>query len=121
MGGGLVGALDGTAAHGTLGAHHGLVTFKIQDLHSELFIFGFQLCEPVHERIRLFLPLLARDSSALSVLDKTVFILWEDAAHENESLDRDSVEVDLEEADSESLLVNCFYVLVSLAIKKIRI
>ena len=71
----LVGGLDGAAAHGTLGAHNGLVTFKIQDLHSELFIFGFQLSKSVSKGGRLFLSLLTGDSGAFAVLDEAVLVL----------------------------------------------
>jgi len=96
VGGRLVGASDSTAAHGTLGAHHGLVTFKIQDLHSELFIFGFQLCELVDEGGGLFLSLLTGDSGALAVLDETVLVLGENATHQDEALDGHGIEIDLE-------------------------
>ena len=99
VGGGLVGALDGTAAHGTLGAHNGLVTFKIQDLHSELFIFGFQLGQAVGQGGRLFLSLLTGNSGALAVLDETVLVFGEDATHQDEALDGHGIEIDLEETN----------------------
>ena len=96
MGRGIIGAADVGAAHGTFGAHLGLVAFKVQDLHSELFIFGFQLCELVDEGSGLFLSLLTGDSGALAVLDESVLVLGENATHQDEALDGHGIEVDLE-------------------------
>ena len=106
----LVGGLDGAATHGTFGAHNGLVTFKIQDLHSELFIFGFKLGEPVSKCGSLFLSLLTGDSGALAVLDEAVLVLGEDATHQDKTLDGHGIEIDLEKTNSQGLGVNLFNV-----------
>ena len=120
VGGGVIGGTNVAAAYGTLGAHLGPVAFKVQDLHSELFIFGFQLCESFDKGVRLLLSLLTGDSGALAVLDEAVLILWEDAAHQDETLDGHCIEVDLEETNPKGLLVDLFDVLVFLAKKIIR-
>ena len=54
------------------------------------------------KRKGLLLSLLPADSGTLAVLDKAVLGLWEDAAHLDEALDGDNVEIDLEQADLES-------------------
>ena len=81
----------------------GFVKFKIEDLKSQIFIFLLQLTKLLLECVRLFLSLLSGDSGAFAILDETVLCLRKDTAHHDQPLDCHNVEVNLEQANIQSL------------------
>ena len=91
------------AAHGWVDIR--FVKFKVEDLKSQIFIFLLQLSKFFGESVGLLLSLLSGDSCAFAIFDETVLRLREDTAHLDQSLDRDNVEVNHEEANLQGLWI----------------
>ena len=84
-------------AQGPLSAEKAL--FKILDVRPKSSVFLCVLLELIGRAVVLLLALLARLSGALPVFEKLVLLTWQHSSHLNQSLDRNSFDIDHKLAD----------------------